>query len=140
VLVRMHALNILDDVLGDAASGKVGELQTAMEMIGEAGAGVLVLIREPTATALSDRLRARLGEAPEAGAELRDYGVGAQILLDLGVKDMVLLSNSRRTVVGLEEGYGLRIVDQRPIPHDAAAEAGDRPGAAHGADPETTDP
>jgi len=118
VLVRMHALNILDDVLGDADGGKVGELQTAMQQIGEAGRGVVVLIREPTATSLSDRLRARLGEAPGEGSELRDYGVGAQILLDLGVKDMVLLSNSQRTVVGLEEGYGLRIVDQRPIPHD----------------------
>jgi 3,4-dihydroxy 2-butanone 4-phosphate synthase/GTP cyclohydrolase II len=45
---------------------------------------------------------------------LRDYGIGAQILLDLGVKDMVLLSNTRRTIVGLE-GYGLNIVDQRAI-------------------------
>jgi 3,4-dihydroxy 2-butanone 4-phosphate synthase / GTP cyclohydrolase II len=46
---------------------------------------------------------------------LRDYGVGAQILLDLGVRDMVLLSNVTRPIVGLE-GYGLRIVEQRPIP------------------------
>ena len=46
---------------------------------------------------------------------LRDYGIGAQILLDLGVKDMVLLTNRRRTVVGLE-GYGLNIIEQRPIP------------------------
>jgi 3,4-dihydroxy 2-butanone 4-phosphate synthase/GTP cyclohydrolase II len=138
VLVRMHALNILDDVLGDAGGGKVGELQTAMRMIAEAGTGVLVLIREPAATSLSDRLRARLGEAPEAGAELRDYGVGAQILLDLGVSDMVLLSNSRRTVVGLEEGYGLRIVDQRPIPHDADGAGPVQPVAGPRSD--TTDP
>lgn len=117
VLVRMHALNVLDDVLGDAASGKVGELQSAMRMIGEAGRGVVVLIREPSPTSLSDRLRARLGEAARDTVELRDYGVGAQILLDLGVKDMILLSNTRRTVVGLEEGYGLSIVEQRPIPH-----------------------
>jgi 3,4-dihydroxy 2-butanone 4-phosphate synthase/GTP cyclohydrolase II len=120
VPVRMHALSILDDVLGDTAGGKVGELPTAMRMIAEEGRGVVVLIREPTATALSDRLKARDGEAPGGGGELRDYGVGAQILLDLGVSDMVLLSNSRRTVVGLQEGYGLRIVDQRPIPHDSA--------------------
>jgi 3,4-dihydroxy 2-butanone 4-phosphate synthase/GTP cyclohydrolase II len=45
--------------------------------------------------------------------ELRDYGIGAQILLDLGVRDMVLLSNTRRTLIGLE-GYGLNVVDQRP--------------------------
>ena len=43
---------------------------------------------------------------------LRDYGIGAQILVDLGVRDMILLSNTQRTVVGLE-GYGLNIVDQR---------------------------
>jgi 3,4-dihydroxy 2-butanone 4-phosphate synthase / GTP cyclohydrolase II len=48
------------------------------------------------------------------GAELRNYGVGAQILLDLGIRDMVLLSNTRRTIVGLE-GYGLAVVGQRPI-------------------------
>lgn len=120
VPVRMHALNILDDVLGDASGGKVGELQTAMRMIGETERGVVVLIREPAATSLSNRLRARIGDTAAQGNELRDYGVGAQILLDLGVKDMVLLSNSQRTVVGLEEGYGLRIVDQRPIPHEGA--------------------
>ena len=61
-----------------------------------------------------------LGEAPmhqpssDPGQILRDYGVGAQILLDLGVRDMVLLSNTRHTIVGLE-GYGLRVVEQKPI-------------------------
>ncbi|MDX1710326.1 MAG: 3,4-dihydroxy-2-butanone-4-phosphate synthase [Rhodovibrionaceae bacterium] len=116
VLVRMHALNVLDDVLGDKGSGKGGELQEALRMIGEEGRGVVVLIREPAATSLSDRVRARLGETPKGHQELRDYGVGAQILLDLGVRDMVLLSNTKhRTIVGLE-GYGLRVVDQRPIP------------------------
>jgi len=52
--------------------------------------------------------------APRPYRELRDYGIGAQILLDLGVKDLVLLSNTHRTIIGLE-GYGLTIVDQRPI-------------------------
>ncbi len=118
VLVRMHALNVLDDVLGDASSGKFGELHAAMRMIGEAGSGVVVLIREPSATSLSDRLKARLGHDGYGGTDLRDYGVGAQILLDLGVKDMVLLSNTRRTVVGMEEGYGLHIVEQRAISHE----------------------
>ena len=47
--------------------------------------------------------------------DVRDYGVGAQILLDLGVSDMIVLSNTRRTIVGLD-GYGLRVVEQRPIP------------------------
>jgi 3,4-dihydroxy 2-butanone 4-phosphate synthase / GTP cyclohydrolase II len=136
VFVRMHALNVLDDVLGDRSVGRGEVLHSAMRMIGEAGRGVVVLIREPRATSLSDRVRARLGDAASpaialgdylsergrqaaraapGGADLRDYGVGAQILVDLGVKDMVLLSNARRNIVGLE-GYGLRIVETRSIP------------------------
>jgi 3,4-dihydroxy 2-butanone 4-phosphate synthase/GTP cyclohydrolase II len=62
---------------------------------------------------LSDRVRL-LAMSPRPQSELRDYGIGAQILLDLGVKEMVLLSNSRRTIIGLE-GYGLNIVEQRAI-------------------------
>ena len=114
--VRMHAINVLDDVLGDRASGKAGELQQAMQIIGEEGRGVVVLIREPSADALSAALRSRFGDQSQPGGELRDYGVGAQILLDLGVRDMILLSNTKRTIIGLE-GYGLRVVGQRPIAH-----------------------
>src|SRR3546814_1833987 len=83
-----------------------------MRMVGDAGRGVVVLIREPSADALSVSMQARLDGQPKAGSELRDYGVGAQILLDLGVRDMILLSNTRRTIVGLE-GYGLRVVDRK---------------------------
>lgn len=114
VLVRVHALNVLDDVLGDMRGQHHGELRRAMEIIGAEGRGVIVLIREPRPTKLSGAVRARR----QAGAqppELRDYGVGAQILLDLGVRDMVLLSNSKRTIVGLE-GYGLSVVDRKPLP------------------------
>ncbi|NIA67040.1 3,4-dihydroxy-2-butanone-4-phosphate synthase [Pelagibius litoralis] len=114
VPVRMHAINVLDDILGDKASGKAGDLQQAMRMIGEEGRGVVVLIREPSADALSTSLKSRLEGKARAGGELRDYGVGAQILLDLGVRDMILLSNTKRTIVGLE-GYGLRVVAQRAL-------------------------
>ncbi len=114
VLVRMHAMNVLDDVLADSSSGRAHELQRSLEILGREERGVLVLIREPMATSLSDKLRAKRGEPPVANQELRDYGVGAQILLDLGVKNMILLSNSQKTVIGLE-GYGLSIVGQRPI-------------------------
>ncbi|MEX2297662.1 MAG: 3,4-dihydroxy-2-butanone-4-phosphate synthase [Dongiaceae bacterium] len=117
VLVRMHALNVLDDVLGDRHDGRAGQLQTAMQLIAEEGRGVIVLIREPRPTSVSDLVRARESGDANAGV-LRDYGIGAQILVDLGVKDMVLLSNTkRRTIVGLD-GYGLRVVGQRPIPSD----------------------
>ena len=115
IMVRMHALNVLDDVLGDAQSGKSGELQQAMHMIEAEGRGIVVLIREPYPRALSDKVRARIGEPPEGQKELRDYGVGAQILLDLGVQDMILLSNTKRTIVGID-GYELNVVAQKPIP------------------------
>ena len=114
VLVRMHALNVLDDVLGDRGGGKASDLYEAMRMIERAGRGVVVLIREPDRTSLSDRVRSRMGETARSTPELRNYGVGAQILLDLGVKDMVLLSNTKRNIVGLD-GFGLTIVEQRPI-------------------------
>ncbi len=122
VLVRMHALSVFRDVLGDMEEGRVGDLRKSMEMIGKEGRGVIVLIRESWATSLSDRVRERSAGAVKASEEalpapvrLRDYGVGAQILLDLGVRDMILLTNTNRTVIGLE-GYGLKIVDRRPIP------------------------
>ena len=118
--VRMHALNVLNDVLGERTLGKAGELQTAMKIISELGHGIVVLIREPHRTALSDGIRQKLGETPNSKSEmepdhtLRDYGVGAQILLDLGVREMILLSNTQHTIIGLE-GYGLKVVEQKPI-------------------------
>ncbi|HUC61314.1 MAG TPA: 3,4-dihydroxy-2-butanone-4-phosphate synthase [Alphaproteobacteria bacterium] len=113
-LVRMHALDVLHDVLGERSKGRGGEIAASMRLIAEAGRGALVLIREPSPTRFSDTVAARLaGDGHSPG--LRDYGVGAQILLDLGVRDMILLSNTKRTIVGLE-GYGLTVVEQRPIP------------------------
>ncbi|MDA1311301.1 MAG: 3,4-dihydroxy-2-butanone-4-phosphate synthase [Proteobacteria bacterium] len=116
VLVRMHALNVMEDVLGDQSGSRGGgEVQTAMAKIAEEGRGVVVIIREPTPTALSDRVRNMLkaqAEGRRTENELRDYGIGAQILLDLGIRNMILLTNSQRTVVGLE-GYGLTIMARR---------------------------
>ncbi|UPG71470.1 3,4-dihydroxy-2-butanone-4-phosphate synthase [Roseomonas gilardii subsp. gilardii] len=112
-LVRMHAVNMLADTLSRQGPA---ELHAAMEEIGRSGHGVVVLLREMRPTILSERVRAgRDRTAPE----LRDYGIGAQILTDLGVKEMVLLSNHPRPIVGLE-GYGLTVregrgVDTRPI-------------------------
>ena len=84
-----------------------------MRQIAEAGRGVAVLIRETRPTTLSDLVHRRLSGAAQRAGDLRDYGIGAQILLDLGVKDLVLLSNTQRTIVGLE-GYGLRVTGRRP--------------------------
>ena len=113
VLVRMHAVNVLDDALASTRSGRAHVLSDAMAMIAEAGRGVIVLLREPTPSAISDRVRGFLDKGVPV-PELRDYGIGAQILFDLGVREMILLSNTERNIVALD-GYGLRIVERRPI-------------------------
>lgn len=112
-LVRMHALDVWQDVLGDTTLGKTGLLQAAMQKIDEAGSGVVVLIREPRKTAVSDNLRLKMGQEPKNPA-LRDYGIGAQILLDVGVKKLTLLTNAPKNIVGLE-GYGLEVSGHQPV-------------------------
>ena len=108
VRVRMHAFDPLRDAVGDTFGDKTGELAKAMNKIADHGEGIVVIIREPRRTTLSDLLSVRSGEANQKPPMLRDYGIGAQILLDLGIRDMMLLSNSRSAVIGLE-GYGLSI-------------------------------
>jgi 3,4-dihydroxy 2-butanone 4-phosphate synthase/GTP cyclohydrolase II len=110
VLVRMHAVDTIADVLGGE---HLASLHGSMAQIAEAGRGVVVLIREYKKSAVSDRIRYLIG-GTRAEPALRDYGIGAQILLDLGVKNMILLSNHKRNIVGLE-GYGLNVVEQRHI-------------------------
>jgi 3,4-dihydroxy 2-butanone 4-phosphate synthase/GTP cyclohydrolase II len=110
VLVRMHAVDTISDILGGE---HLTSLNGAIETIAAAGRGVVVLIRESRPTVIAERIRAlAAGQRPEPA--LRDYGIGAQILVDLGVKDMILLSNHKRNIVGLE-GYGLNVVEQRAI-------------------------
>ena len=113
IMVRMHAVDLLDDMTG---SPHWIAIHNAMYMIGKAGRGVVVMIREHRPTALAERVRLLAASTPRPQRELRDYGIGAQILLDLGIKNMILLTNRRRTVIGLE-GYGLNIVEQRSIPN-----------------------
>jgi 3,4-dihydroxy 2-butanone 4-phosphate synthase/GTP cyclohydrolase II len=118
-LVRMHALSMFTDIFGEA-SDRAGLLAGAMEMIAEEGTGVIVVLnRAMTDGRLGRVMAARAaGQPPETIPEimeLRDYGVGAQILTELGVQDMVLLTNSHHQLVALD-GYGLSIVGERPIP------------------------
>jgi 3,4-dihydroxy 2-butanone 4-phosphate synthase / GTP cyclohydrolase II len=116
-LVRMHTMSMFVDVFGET-NERAGLLSRSMEMIAEEGRGVLVLINKPMKGIVS-RFMALRAAGKAAGdpqvEELRDYGVGAQILAELGVQDMVLLSNTHHSLVGLE-GYGLSIVGERPIP------------------------
>ena len=112
-LVRVHSLALLDDVLGQPGPRR-RILQRAMEEIGLAGAGVIVLLRPGAATAL-----VRRPDAGEPETDLRSYGVGAQILADLGIHDMILLTTAHRNLVGLE-GWGINIVGERPIPEEVS--------------------
>jgi len=123
VLVRMHAQSVLDDVLGDRNSGRDNDLHASMELIAKEGRGVIVLLREPNPNGLSVTLKARLEGQASSVPELRDYGIGAQILLDLGVRKMELISNRKKPIIGLE-GYGLTVVGHRAI-NPGAAEPGD---------------
>ena len=114
-LVRMHALNIFADIFAEMGR-RSGLLKEAMHIIGEEGSGVIVLINRQMANFASTTLKVRSGSVPPGEVhELRDYGVGAQILNALGVHDMVLLTNRHQTPVALG-GYGLKIVGERPIP------------------------
>jgi len=115
VLVRMHAVDLLDDMIGGP---HWIAMHNAMRAIDRAGRGVVVLIREHRPSALAERV-AQLTQNQRSQPELRDYGIGAQILLDLGVSNMILMSNRRRTIVGLD-GYGLNVIEQRAV--DATVE------------------
>ncbi len=125
LLVRMHQANLLADSLGDTTPGhffggearaRGGELEASMRLIASKGRGIIVIIREHSKDALSRGVREREGDATSVPIhELRQYGVGAQILFDLGARNIILLSNTKRTVVGLD-GYGITLVGQQSIP------------------------
>ncbi len=113
-LVRMHKVSFVDDVLG-AAEARGGLVEAAMKVLSaHDGAAVMVFIRETSHTAIVERLGAHpaLPQGEREARRLREYGVGAQILLDLGVKEMDLLTTKPQTIVGLE-GYGLSVHEER---------------------------
>ena len=121
VLVRMHALDLMADLLGEVSEKRAGnELAAAMQVIGDAGQGVVVVLREASASSLTAMVSQKIVAQIDGGSnrELRDYGVGAQILTDLGVSQMVLLSNTRPNVVSLE-GYDLEIIDWQPLQRES---------------------
>ena len=117
ILVRMHALDLMADLLGAVSEKRAGdELATAMAAIAEAGCGVIVVLRESIASSLSSMVSQKLNITSDTSGnrDLRDYGVGAQILTDLGIRKMILLSDTRPNVVSLE-GYDLEITDWQRI-------------------------
>jgi 3,4-dihydroxy 2-butanone 4-phosphate synthase/GTP cyclohydrolase II len=115
-LVRMHKVSFADDVLV-AVNGRAGLVEQGVKALaGHDGAAVMVFIRETNPTAITERFGAAPVDPPDKreARRLREYGVGAQILLDLGVRRMILLSTAPQTIVGLD-GYGLEVVEQREI-------------------------
>ncbi len=118
VLTRVHVLSVVEDVLGGRGGGRGGELEAAMRAISDAGRGVIILIRESQQASLSESLKALDEDAGDGEAgDLREVGIGSQILLALGVRDMILLSNNKRTIIGLE-GYGLAVVGRQSLDID----------------------
>jgi len=123
-LVRVHAENVASDVFHSSIFRTESVLDQSMRAIAAAGAGVLVYIRHdgwgpvtmPEERVRSRRLKGRGGPTSQnLGHYLRSYGVGAQILVDLGLKKIKLLTNQPKKVVGLE-GFGIKIVGQVPLP------------------------
>jgi 3,4-dihydroxy 2-butanone 4-phosphate synthase / GTP cyclohydrolase II len=126
VLVRVHSECLTGDVFGSRRCDCGPQLHQAMKQIDEAGAGVIVYMRqEGRGIGLAPKLMAyKLQEqgldTVEAnlklgyGMDLREYGIGAQILADLGLKKIRLMTNNPKKVVGLD-GYGLEITEQVPI-------------------------
>jgi 3,4-dihydroxy 2-butanone 4-phosphate synthase/GTP cyclohydrolase II len=113
-LVRMHAISALTDIFAGDGQG-MDVLERSMRMIAEEGAGVVIAINRQRDDRFSMALKARAGIlSPSDMEELRDYGVGAMILTELGVERMILLTNTHRTLVALS-GYGLAVVGERSL-------------------------
>ncbi|MFK4874903.1 3,4-dihydroxy-2-butanone-4-phosphate synthase [Novosphingobium sp. ZW T3_23] len=113
-LVRMHVISTLTDIFAGESGGS-GVLESAMQTIAEEGTGVVIAINRARNDRFTMALKAQAGTlSPSDMDELRDYGVGAMILTDLGIEKMVLLTNTHRTPVALA-GYGLSIEGERPI-------------------------
>jgi 3,4-dihydroxy 2-butanone 4-phosphate synthase/GTP cyclohydrolase II len=118
-LVRMHQVDFATDILGHVETRQDYVPQAMKTISAHPGAGVMVFLRDQHPGALSQKFSGAADQAKAAKA-LRDYGVGAQILLDLGVRDMIALSSTQPKPAALE-GYGLRIVDWKAFDEGEAA-------------------
>jgi 3,4-dihydroxy 2-butanone 4-phosphate synthase/GTP cyclohydrolase II len=128
VLVRAHREYLPGDVFGYTKRNTRGLLHSAMEQIARAGQGVILYLKRESDTIASDidsggsrrvvrQVASTRFNAPEA--DFRDYGIGAQILRDIGVRKMILLTDKPPRLANLP-GYGLEIVDSAPLSSDGA--------------------
>ncbi|WP_462268913.1 bifunctional 3,4-dihydroxy-2-butanone-4-phosphate synthase/GTP cyclohydrolase II [Desulfobacter sp.] len=126
ILVRVHSECMTGDIFSSLRCDCQDQLHRAMKMVDEEGCGVILYLRqEGRGIGLVNKLKAyeyqrhgmdtvQANEVLGFSADLRDYGVGAQMLVDLGVRKMRLLTNNPKKMVGLQ-GYGLSVVEQVPI-------------------------
>lgn len=114
-LVRVHRTDVLADILGERGP-RQGLVEKAMQAIAKAEEpGVVVFVNTMRPNALAERLGAKPAEAGDATTPLREYGVGAQILRELGVRKMTFLSDTQPTRVAGLDGYGLKLEGWRPL-------------------------
>ena len=97
----MHTFNIFDDFL-DLKNNN--ELDKSMELINNDGKGVIVILRNPKKEIMSDRNKGSKNDK----MILKEYGIGAQILIKIGVKNIILLTNKNKSIIGID-GFGIRI-------------------------------
>jgi 3,4-dihydroxy 2-butanone 4-phosphate synthase / GTP cyclohydrolase II len=127
VLVRVHSECLTGDVFGSSRCDCGLQLRAAMQMIDQEGAGIVLYMRqEGRGIGLVNKLKAYCLQDEEGvdtveanhrlgfKSDLRDYGIGAQILRDLGVGKMAILTNNPKKIVGLE-GYGIEVVERFPL-------------------------